>query len=147
MRERSQTRLRFCKRMFPIPISSVCDTLSIKHVFENARYRYRFPALTGLHVGPPLLAFEPKDFTGVQPPAIAFAVPQLRMRLNKLLGEMIASRTSVVAFSYATKKRRPAVIAAVMLNGAEVVTEMRRRLDLTEHATLTFLFQKRGWHL
>jgi len=74
----------------------------------------------------------------------AFPWPQPRVSLDQLFREMSAPGTSVLAYAYATKKRRPDKIGVVLLDGAGAVAEMRRRMNLREHATLSDLTSERG---
>ncbi len=188
--------------MYAIPIYPVSDTLTIKHISDSARFHLRCPVMTGLHVGPPMFAYEPKNSHGLRPTEIyelpkvlerlvivglepswsdhvlkqacevgavmardravnetvggegrdlaspptepAFPLPQPRVSLDKLFREMSASGTSVLAYAHATKKRRSDKIAVVLLDGAGAVAEMRRRMNLSEHATLSYLTSERG---
>lgn len=190
--------------MFTVPISHVADSLTLNAVIEISRFRFRCPALTGLHVGSPLLAFEPKNFdytpppdiyvlppqlarlvivglapdwnehlldtarevgmwaAGNQPireavargastsqakPPVAFGAPQARASLKKIYRQMEESETTVTGFSLTKKKRYLEGAAAVLVEGADVTDEFRRRMDLQQDATLSFLSSNRGWHI
>lgn len=189
--------------MLAVPITHVADTLTLNAVIEISCFRFRCPALTGLHAGPPMLAFEPRSFDNAPPPAIyelpvsltrlvivglapdwnehlleaarevgawaagtkpveddssrrhprlhrptvavSVGAPQPRAPLKKIFRQMEESGTAVAGFSLTMKKRRLKGAAAVLVNGAGATNEIRQRLDLGEHATLTYLASDRGW--
>ncbi len=188
--------------MRAIPITPIGDTLTLYAVFEIARFRRRHPVLAGLHVGPPLLAFEPRNFDDAQPPDLyeisiplarvilvgwtpdwnarlldtarkvgawaarrgaraaatgtsdapgqeiagaGFEPPQPRMPLRSVFCRMQETSTAVAGFSLATRRNHPESAAAVLVDGVDATAEIRRRLELSEHTTLTFLATERGW--
>ena len=77
----------------------------------------------------------------------AFGPPQPRTQLRSVFGRMGETKTAVVGFSLATKRHGSEDAAAVLIDGVEATAEIRRRLRLGEHTTLTFLSTERGWQM
>ncbi len=186
-----------CRTMLVIPITYVDDVLTLNQLLEISRFRYRCPALTGLHCGAPMLAFEPRNFDATAPPDIyelpvqltrlaivgldpdwnqrlldtacdvgrwateakshradtrclrlpadqasppaICGAPQPRLPLRKIFRRMQETNTAVAGFAVTKKKRRPESASVILVQGAQETDEIRSRLGLHEHATITFL--------
>jgi hypothetical protein len=58
---------------------------------------------------------------------------------------MQETNTAVAGFAVTKKKRRPESASVILVQGAQATDEIRSRLGLHEHATITFLSSNRGW--
>ena len=66
--------------MEAIPIYPVSASFTIKHISDRARFHLHCPVMTGLHVGPPMFAYEPKSSHGIRPAEIS-ELPKVLARL------------------------------------------------------------------